>query len=185
MHWPRTARRARWPRKTGSSPQTSISARCSKATRCCAGSSRAWTSCSRFRSASKTSCSSEHDFPRDAHAMKIPTTERLQIVEPETFGAVYHQRFAVHYDYPVHFTHGLFARDNPVFVEALSRQEPNKRHRAWVLIDADVAASWPGLAHDICAYVEHHGTRLQLVAHPETIVGGEKVKNDPELVSRL
>jgi 3-dehydroquinate synthase len=117
--------------------------------------------------------------------MKSPTANISQLVEPGTFGAVYHQRFAVQYDYPVHFTHDLFARDNPVFVEALSRQEPNKRHRLWVLIDADVAASWPGLAHDICAYAEHYGERLQLVAHPETILGGEKVKHDPELVTRL
>jgi len=117
--------------------------------------------------------------------MKTPTTNISQIVERETFGAVYHQRFAVQYDYPVHFTRGLFAPDNPVFVEALSRQEPGKRHRAWVLIDADVAASWPGLGHEISAYVEHHAERLQLVAHPEIIVGGEKVKHDPELVTRL
>ncbi len=77
-------------------------------------------------------------------------------IEPGEFGAVYHQRFAVEYDYPVHFTQDLFARDNPVFVSALARKEPNKRHRFVVFIDADVAASWPALAHDIAAYAEHH-----------------------------
>ncbi len=117
--------------------------------------------------------------------MKDKKTNPSQIIEPGAFGAVYHQRFAVDYDYPVHFTHDLFARDNPVFVDALSRKEPNKRHRFLAFIDADVAASWPALAHDICAYVEHHGERLQLLAHPETIVGGEQVKHDPELVTRL
>jgi 3-dehydroquinate synthase len=117
--------------------------------------------------------------------MKPTTTTTSQIIEPGAFGAVYHQRFAVDYDYPVHFTHDLFSRDNPVFVDALSRKEPNKRHRFLALIDADVAASWPALAHDICAYAEHHGERLQLLAHPETIVGGEQVKHDPDLVTRL
>ena len=106
-------------------------------------------------------------------------------VEPAEFGAVYHQRFAVEYDYPVHFTHDLFARDNPAFVSALARKEPNKRHRFVVFIDADVAASWPALPHDIAAYAEHHATRLQLLAPAEIIVGGEQVKHDPELVTRL
>src|SRR5215471_1492714 len=117
--------------------------------------------------------------------MKSPRENISQIVERETFGAVYHQRFAVEYDYPVHFTRDLFAPENPVFMQALSRKEPNKRHRVWVLIEADVSASWPGLVHEICAYVEHHAERLQLLAHPESIVGGEKVKRDPELVTRL
>jgi len=117
--------------------------------------------------------------------MKDKTTNASAVIEPAAFSAVYHQRFAVQYDYPVHFTHDLFSRDNPVFVEAVSRKEPTKRHRFLAFIDADVAASWPGLAHDICAYAEHHGERLQLLAHPETIVGGEQVKHDPELVTRL
>ncbi|HTS51963.1 MAG TPA: 3-dehydroquinate synthase [Burkholderiales bacterium] len=117
--------------------------------------------------------------------MKPTTTTSSQIIEPGPSSAVYHQRFAVQYDYPVHFTHDLFSRDNPVFVDALSRKEPNKRHRFLAFIDADVAASWPALAHDICAYAEHHGERLQLLAHPETIVGGEQVKHDPDLVTRL
>jgi len=117
--------------------------------------------------------------------MKTPKTNISPLNDAGAFGAVYHQRFAVQYDYPVHFTHDLFSRDNAVFVEALSRREPHKRHRFLALIDADVAASWPALAHDICAYAERHGERLQLLAHPETIVGGEQVKHDPELVTRL
>ena len=100
-------------------------------------------------------------------------------------GAVYHQRFAVQYDYPVHFTHDLFGRENDVFVAALTRKEPNKRHRFVVFIDADVAASWPALTHDIAAYVENHAERLHLLANPEVIVGGEQVKHDPDLVTRL
>jgi len=117
--------------------------------------------------------------------MKSLPTNTSPVSELGPFGAVYQQRFSVDYDYPVHFTQDLFSRENPVFVDALSRKEPNKRHRFLVLIDADVGASWPALAHDICAYAEHHGERLQLLAHPETIVGGEQVKHAPELVTRL
>ena len=89
------------------------------------------------------------------------------------------------YDYPVHFTRDLFSRDNPVFLSALTRKEPDKRHRFVAFIDADVAASWPALAADIRGYAEHHGERLNLLAPPEVIVGGEQVKHDPELVVRL
>lgn len=117
--------------------------------------------------------------------MKKITTNPRPVIDAGEFGAVYHQSFAVQYDYPVHFTHDLFSRDNSVFVSALARKEANKRHRFVVFIDADVAASWPGLAHDICAYADCHAAQLQLLAHPETIPGGEQVKHDPELVTRL
>src|SRR5262245_22755361 len=95
------------------------------------------------------------------------TTHPGTNVEPAEFGAVYHKPFAVESDYPVHFTQDLFARDNPAFVSALARKEPNKRHRFVAFIDADVAASWPALPHDIAAYVEHHATRLQLLTPAE------------------
>ena len=113
------------------------------------------------------------------------TIELAKVSTLPAAGAVYHQQFSVHYDYPVHFTENLFGADNPVFAGALARKEPNKRHRFVVFIDADVAASWPALAHDICAYVDHHGEQLHLMAHPETILGGEQVKHDPDLVLRL
>ncbi|MGV3655564.1 MAG: 3-dehydroquinate synthase [Noviherbaspirillum sp.] len=99
--------------------------------------------------------------------------------------AVYLQRFAVSYEYPVYFTERLFARDNPVFLDALTRREPAKRHRFAVFIESNVAASWPTLAHDIAGYAETHADRLHMVAMPQVLPGGEQVKNDPELVSRL
>src|SRR5262245_49231643 len=116
----------------------------------------------------------------------MKTTSNLSAV-PDTgeASAVYHQRFAVQYGYQVTFTHVRFGRDNDVFVSALTRKEQNKRHRFVVFIDADVAASWPALAHDIGAYADHHAEQLHLLAHPEVIAGGEQVKRDPELVTRL
>jgi 3-dehydroquinate synthase len=102
---------------------------------------------------------------------------------PET--TVYQQTFTVSYSYPVHFTTGVFSRGNPVFVQALSRLEPNKRHRFVVFIDGNVAASWPALTHAIAAYAEEHAESLQLVATPEVLPPGEQLKNDPALVTRL
>lgn len=102
-----------------------------------------------------------------------------------TRNAVYLQRFAVSYEYPVYFTEQLFAHHNNVFLDAITRREPAKRHRFVVFIESNVAASWPTLVHDIASYAEMHADRLHLVAPPEILPGGEHVKNDPELVSRL
>ena len=63
--------------------------------------------------------------------------------------AVYQQEFSVRYDYPVYFTEHLFGQDNPVFARALTRREPAKRHRFVAFVDANVAATWPALVHEI------------------------------------
>ena len=99
--------------------------------------------------------------------------------------AAYLQSFAVHYEYPVCFTEHLFAHDNPVFRETLLRREPGRRHRFVAFIDSNVAASFPSLAHDIAGYAGLYGEAMELVAHPEVVPGGEHVKNDPALLTRL
>lgn len=100
-------------------------------------------------------------------------------------GAVYHQRFAVDYDYPVHFTENLFALDNPVFAEVLARKEPHKRHRFVVFVDTSVAAAWPALPHEIASYAQAHAESMHLVTAPELVPGGEQIKNDTAVVNRL
>lgn len=98
---------------------------------------------------------------------------------------MYLQSFAVRYEYPVHFTEHLFAHDNPIFAETIARREAGKCHRVVVFVDANVAASFPSLAHDIAGYADVHAETLELVARPEIVPGGEHVKNDPALVTRL
>ena len=99
--------------------------------------------------------------------------------------AMYLQSFAVHYEYPVCFTEHLFGHDNPVFRDTLLRREPGRRHRFVAFIDSNVAASFPSLAHDIAGYAGVHADAMELLALPETVPGGEQVKNDPALVTRL
>jgi 3-dehydroquinate synthase len=99
--------------------------------------------------------------------------------------AVYEQEFTIRYDYPVYFTERVFDRDNPVFAQALSRREPGKRQRFVAFIDANVAASWPALPHEIAAYAQAHADAMDLVAPPEVVPAGEHVKNDATLVTRL
>ena len=99
--------------------------------------------------------------------------------------ALYLQSFSVDYEYPVYFTEHLFTRDNAVFRDTLLRREPGRRHRFVVFIDANVAASFPSLAHDIAGYAGVHADAMQLLTLPEVVPGGEQVKNDPALLTRL
>ena len=114
--------------------------------------------------------------------MKEPTA---QITPLPQFQRVHQQRFTVEYDYPVYFTERLFGTGNAAFCDALSRKEPNKRHRFIVFVDENVAAYRPDLMSDIAAYAQHNAQKLELVAPPEVVPGGEAVKNDPQLVERL
>jgi 3-dehydroquinate synthase len=99
--------------------------------------------------------------------------------------SVYRQRVHLEFEYEVHFTRALFDPGNPVLVSCLSRLEPARRHRVAVFVDEGVAVARPRLAEEIRAYALRHGSRLELVAPPETVPGGEAVKNDPALVDRL
>lgn len=99
--------------------------------------------------------------------------------------AVYQQEFTIRYEYPVYFTERVFDRDNPVFEHAISRREPGKRHRFAAFIDANVAASWPALAHEVAAYAQAHADRMELVAPPEILPAGEHVKNDAAHLERV
>lgn len=118
-------------------------------------------------------------------------TETAKIIEAPVklvdlpAAAVYNQEFTIRYDYPVYFTEGIFNRDNPVFEHALCRREPGKRHRFAAFIDANFAASWPALPHEIAAYAKAHADTMELIAEPELLPAGEHVKNDANLVTRL
>ncbi len=104
-----------------------------------------------------------------------------QRVEP----AVYRQEFTVHYSYPVYFTEDALAPANPVLLEAVSRNEPARRHRLAVFLDQDVAAAAPGLARRVEDYAAAYPESLELAGPPIEVPGGEPVKNDPALIDRL
>ena len=89
------------------------------------------------------------------------------------------QKITVPYEYPVYFTVDVFEPGNPDLVEALTRKEPSRRHRMFVVVERAVAEAWPGLAATIARYADRHADRLELVAPPWIVEGGEAVKNDP------
>ena len=95
------------------------------------------------------------------------------------------QRIDVKWDFPVTFTHAVFAPGNPVLVETLHRLGENRRHRAMIFMDGQVASALPLLAKQATAYFAAHPQHLELVAEPQIVPGGEAVKNDFGLVEKF
>lgn len=92
--------------------------------------------------------------------------------------SVHLQQFTVTYDFPVYFTERLFATENPVFVDAVTRLEPGKRHRCLVFVDDGVLSARPSLKAEIMDYAKHHDGRIDLVSPPIPVPGGERIKNE-------
>ena len=100
-------------------------------------------------------------------------------------GEVYLQRFDVTFEYPVAFTRGLFAPENPVLLDAIRRREPAVRHRVLGVVDAGVLRAFPDLPARVAAYAARHAEALELLGAPEVVPGGEQAKNDPDALARL
>ena len=86
--------------------------------------------------------------------------------------------FAVPFGFPVFFTRDTWRPDNLAFVDTIRRHEPDRRHRALVVVDRNVAGAHPTLVGDIQEYFAAHDESLALAAPPVIVAGGETVKND-------
>lgn len=98
---------------------------------------------------------------------------------------VHLQKISVSFEYPVCFTERALDPENAALVQAISRQEPERRHRLLCVVDGGLADAEPGLVQRIERYVHRHGDRLELAAPPWVIRGGEQVKNDPSVTHQL
>ena len=103
----------------------------------------------------------------------------------QTHASTHWQRFAVPYEFPVVFTEGLFAPDNPVLRDALCRLEPTKRHRVLVFVDDGLLIVRPGLLDSITNYAQHHADVFDLVRDPIAVPGGEKIKSELHFVESM
>jgi 3-dehydroquinate synthase len=100
-------------------------------------------------------------------------------------GTVHLQRFTVAYEYPVCFSERLFDPANPVLVEVLARREPERRHRCLAFVDDGVLQARPGLLEEIVGYARHHADRMDLVAPPFPLPGGERIKTELFFVEQM
>ncbi len=97
--------------------------------------------------------------------------------------AVYRQRFTVAFDYPVHFTRGVFAahgEDDLACV--LDRQGEERMHKVQVYVDGGLARAWPELPQSIQAYCDRHADRIVAAGPPLVMPGGESAKDGWEHV---
>ncbi|MBI4512174.1 MAG: 3-dehydroquinate synthase [Deltaproteobacteria bacterium] len=115
--------------------------------------------------------------------MRLPSARTVPISPTEADVLV--QRFSVPYEYPVYFTEGVLAPENPTLARALCLQEPNRRHRFAVVLDDGVARAWPSLPTAARAYADHAGDCMQLLSDPLVVPGGETAKNDPQALGRV
>ncbi len=100
-------------------------------------------------------------------------------------GDVHLQSFAVRYDYPVYFTRDAFDPQNPCLQTALSRLEPDKRHRLAVFVDEGVALAHPTILPRIARYAAQHASSMTIVDDVVIVPGGEAVKNQHDCVEHV
>ena len=98
---------------------------------------------------------------------------------------VHLQSFDVRYNYPVYFTRDAFDPSNSCVQTALSRLEPNNRHRLAVFVDEGVTLTRPHLIGQIARYAAQHAQSMQIVDDIVIVPGGEVVKNHHDCVEHI
>ncbi|NTU42174.1 MAG: 3-dehydroquinate synthase [Nitrospirales bacterium] len=94
------------------------------------------------------------------------------------------QQFKVSYDFPVIFTHDVFAPENRVLCDVLA-ESGQKRNRMLVVIDSCIFDSTPALIGQIERYAGLHDDMLEFVDSPYIMKGGESSKNDASEVEKI
>lgn len=95
------------------------------------------------------------------------------------------QKFAVTYEYPVHFTQDLFALDNLLLLEIIQNDRFYHPVKMLVLIENAVATAHPLLISQIEQYIQNYPDIMQLPISPIVINGGESIKNDRFYLDQL
>jgi 3-dehydroquinate synthase len=103
----------------------------------------------------------------------------------QKLGQVHWQRFAVAFEFPIHFTEGLLDPDNELLVDVLGRLEPQKRHRCLIFVDDGLLRARASLLEELTAYATHHAPRMEIVTEPIAVPGGEIVKKELAFVERM
>jgi 3-dehydroquinate synthase len=98
---------------------------------------------------------------------------------------VYQQKIDVSWEFPVIFTHHLFAPTNGALRDAILRLGETRKHRVIVYVDSHVLKGNPSIADSIRLYCSTHSDVLELAADPQIIPGGEASKNDFRSVEGL
>jgi 3-dehydroquinate synthase len=91
----------------------------------------------------------------------------------------------VDFQYPVHFTTGVFAPDNSLLRDVLAVDHANGPTKVLCVVDRGVAENHLALPAEIIRYFQFPDAGVALVAPPLIVAGGEAVKNDLEHVTNI
>ena len=94
------------------------------------------------------------------------------------------QEVQVNFSYGVHFTRGLFNIDNTLLSEVVAATN-NQAKSIVVAVDSGLLDQHPQLIEQIIQYANHFAGKLNLVAEPIIVPGGEAAKNDPQLIEKI
>lgn len=94
------------------------------------------------------------------------------------------QEVQVNFSYGVHFTKGLFNISNPLLSEVVGATN-NTAKSIMVAVDAGLLEQHPELLIQISNYANYFTDKLNLVAEPIIIPGGEASKNNPALIEQI
>lgn len=114
-------------------------------------------------------------FPQSVDSKPSPSKARRSI----------RQRFAVPFQYDVHFTENLFHPSNPLLAEVIAADGEDGAKKIMVIVDDGLLTHHPQLPSLIERYSRHHSDVLTLTTPPVPVPGGEAAKNDPTLIERL
>lgn len=93
--------------------------------------------------------------------------------------------FAVKYEHQVHFTRGVFRRDNPLLAGVLASGKAARPPRVLLVLDEQLANAQPGLFSAIQHYFAGREGQFDLAPERLLIPGGEAAKNDETSVEGL
>ncbi len=95
------------------------------------------------------------------------------------------QAIRVTFQFPVHFTTGVFTSTNPVLRTIVANASARLPSDTLAVVDENVARAHPGLIDDIERYSREHATAIRLAGPVVVLPGGEQVKNDARYVDQL
>jgi 3-dehydroquinate synthase len=94
------------------------------------------------------------------------------------------QRVQVSFEYPVHFTTGLFHLRNSLLARIIAGNEI-KPKKVIIIIDAGCLQCHKGLISQINLYAKRYGSIMKLMLKPLVVPGGEAAKNDTSLIDQI
>lgn len=95
------------------------------------------------------------------------------------------QGISVFFEYEVHFTKGLFDKENPLFSDVIKKRQSNRPAKILIIMDASILENQPSLSEDIITYTKIHHDAIKLCHDPLIIPSGESIKNNPQFLEEI